>query len=91
MDAKQCEPIGAAPSLRFTVALAIVTAAAMLWGVPRIVEWSRQHLPPLTATAQCLPPSEFEQLHIVVRLHEGLLYSECLYVGTAGTYTRKRR
>lgn len=85
------EPIGAAPSLRATMALAIFFTAALLWGVPELVKWTRKNLPPLIATGSCLPPSEFEQLHIVVSRHDGRLFTECMYVGGRGVYTRRRR
>jgi hypothetical protein len=41
------------------------------------------------APAKCQPPSEHEQLHIVVTLRDGRLHSECMFVGTRGTYARR--
>jgi hypothetical protein len=44
---------------------------------------ARAPLPP------CATPAEHEQLHIVVAWHAGTLATQCLYVGTRGSYTRR--
>lgn len=41
------------------------------------------------AATACPPPSELEQLHIVVTVRAGQLHSECMYVGTRGSYTKR--
>jgi hypothetical protein len=42
-----------------------------------------------SALGDCRPPSEFEQLHIVVANRAGqLVLVDCMHVGTKGTYSR---
>jgi hypothetical protein len=42
-----------------------------------------------SALGDCRPPSEFEQLHIVVANRAGqLVLVDCMHVGAKGTYSR---
>lgn len=47
--------------------------------------------PRAIAQAGCTPPSEFEQLHIVVVARGAQFHADCLYIGSRGTYRRSVR
>ena len=87
---------GAAPSLRATVAGAVVVTAALLYGTPYFGAWLAANLRPEavhTSALDCPRPTEFEHLHIVVRLNARgrLEVEDCMYVGAKGAYYRGRR
>jgi hypothetical protein len=76
---------GVRTTLALLGAIAVGLAAAQL---PRIII---DAVPaPAPAPASCLPPTEFETLHIVVGQHQGRLVVDCMYVGSTGTYTRRK-
>lgn len=57
-----------------------------------VVEASARAPAPRAITqAGCLPPSEFEQLHIIVVARGGRFHVDCLYLGSRGSYTREPR
>lgn len=72
-------------------ALAGVAAILLIWFAPQLGARIRAIAPVQTsALGACPMPTEFEQLHIRVWLLNGHLVSECMYVGTRGTYGGKR-
>lgn len=83
--------VGAAPSLRFTIVLAVITTAVMLYVAPFFAAKLAARLPALHLRAvDCPPPSEHEQLHLIVVQHRGRLdVADCMYVGGAGAYQRR--
>ena len=42
------------------------------------------------ALAACPPPTESEQLHVVVTRRDGTLVAECMFVGPTGAYVRRK-
>jgi hypothetical protein len=61
------------------------------WFADDLNGWVRGRLERDTTTARrsfvdCPPPSEFEQLHIIVRRREDRIAADCWYVGTRGSY-----
>lgn len=72
----------------FTATLALVSALYLL---PAAKAWihARAEAVQTSALGECRPPSEFEQLHVVVENRAGrLVAGGCLFVGTPGTYAR---
>jgi hypothetical protein len=60
-----------------------------VWALDDMRAWARTWFGPAKIARTCQPPSEHEQLHIVVTLRDGRLHSECMFVGTRGTYARR--
>jgi hypothetical protein len=85
---------GAAPQFKHFLFGAILLASIALWTVPDLAAWLHRWLPaPLQTSVQaaCRIPSEFEQLHIIVRERDGRFVAECMYVGPRGAYSQERR
>lgn len=60
-----------------------------VWAMDDLRAWTRTWFGAQVSARACQSPSEYEQLHIVVTLHDGRLHSQCMYVGTRGAYTRR--
>jgi len=82
------------------VRTALVTYTLALLGVATGVGLVLNFTPPpvpaptivaIAAPGTCAPPTEHEQLHIVVVRRGDRLAASCLYVGSRGTYQRTPR
>lgn len=86
--------ISAAPSLAFELAIVLgaMFGGLIVYALPDIQAWIAGQAPAVHARALngCHSPTEHEQLHIIVTHRDGRLVSECMYVGTRGTYTKGR-
>lgn len=74
---------------RIRAPYAIAGALAMAVGaffMPQLLQRA-----PAKAVASCTPPTEYEVLHVVVTVRDGALLTECMYLGSTGTYSRRRR
>jgi hypothetical protein len=70
---------------------AVLTLIAALYLLPAAKAWLKAEAEAVQTSAltDCRPPTEYEQLHVVVLNRAGRLVSGgCLYVGTKGTYTK---
>lgn len=76
---------------RIELGLALLVVVAFFELKPAIERWldAKTAVVQTSALGRCRPPTEFEQLHIVVA-HRGDAYAlvHCLHVGSRGTYTR---
>jgi hypothetical protein len=69
--------------------IAIAAALALAVGayfLPQLVRPA-----PAKLVGTCTPPTEYEVLHVVVHVRDGALLTECMYLGSVGTYSRTRR
>jgi hypothetical protein len=86
---------GATPPLAIELAIVLgvgLAAIVIYWAVPKLVDLTHPGVRASVharALASCRMPTEHEQLHIVVRERDGGLISECMYVGSRGTYGRR--
>ena len=67
----------------------VLTLVAALYLLPAAKAWIQAQAEAVhtSALTDCRPPTEYEQLHVVVVNRAGRLVSGgCLYVGTKGTY-----
>lgn len=71
----------------------LLTAAAIvtILGCFIVVAFPDVFRPAPVDVIQCTPPTEYEQLHVILVWRDGRLAANCLYVGSRGTYSRDRR
>lgn len=86
--------LSASAKVELFVALAVI--ALFLYAREDLGAWLQGILPPPTvqtsAQAGCQPPSEHEQLHVVLAWRDGrLVHLGCQYVGSQSAYVRGRR
>lgn len=76
------------------VAIAICVIGFVLWGFVPFMNWAADDIsrdPAVASTlSQCAPPTEHEQLHVVIVSRNGQLFADCQYVGPRGAYQRGR-
>lgn len=76
--------------------IAIGVVAATVVVMPMIIEAAADDIrrdpgaASVPIAAGCPPPTEHEQLHIVIVQRAGQLVTDCRYVGARGTYQRSR-
>jgi len=71
------------------IAIALGFILVLAFSSPRIRAALEEIFPNVFHTARlhaCLPPTEYETLHIMVSLRDGELVTECMYVGSRGAY-----
>lgn len=72
----------------------LLALVSVLWLLPAAKAWILAHAAAIqtSALAECRPPQEHEQLHVVVLNRDGrLVAGGCLFVGSQGTYPGSAR
>ena len=78
---------------RIELAVALIAIFAFIQLRPALEDWIGAHADAARTAplAQCRPPAEHEQLHVVLLNRAGeLVFGGCLYAGSEGTYRGAR-
>jgi len=97
MKAPAQRELSGAPPFHIEVAIVLGVVAAGLfiyWGMPRLLDAlgaQQRQTVHARALGECRIPTEYESLYVVINVRANRLVSECMYVGSQGTYTNRRR
>lgn len=83
--------VGDRPSLLSLAVLGAFIGLVIAY-LPEITTWMRARADASIgerAYVSCEPPTEHEQLHIIVTRSEGRIAASCMYIGSRGSYTRR--